>query len=167
MSLTDFDIDEVFRIALHLERIGARFYRRAAEKSVDSVTRDLLLDIAEKEEKHEKVFATMRERWGERTKIEPGPPNRGQSSILQAIVDGQVFDVEGDPAQKMTGAESMEEILWMAIRLEKDSIIFYLGIKEAIADEEEREQIDEIIREEMKHVAEFSGHLAVLRHKLQ
>ena len=33
MGITDISIDEVFRMAVELEREGARFYRRAAEQS--------------------------------------------------------------------------------------------------------------------------------------
>ena len=59
MGVTDISIGEIFRMAVELEREGARFYRRAAEQSADADIQQLLLDLAADEDEHEKVFAAM------------------------------------------------------------------------------------------------------------
>ena len=46
----------------------------------------------------------------------------------------------------------MVEILKSAIEAEKDSIVFYLGMKEAIPQNLGRDRIEAIIKEEMEHI---------------
>jgi len=60
----------------------------------------------------------------------------------------------------------MEDILQKAIGMEKDSIVFYLGIKELVPERLGKGRIDAIIREEMNHITSLSKRLAALRHEL-
>ena len=48
---------------------------------------------------------------------------------LKAIADGNVFDMKKEPDEQLTGKETIEDILKLAIEAEKDSIVFYLGLK--------------------------------------
>jgi len=54
----------------------------------------------------------------------------------------------------------------MAIGLEKDSIVFYLGMKDAVPERLGRSRIDDIIREEMSHVYLLSREFETLRHQI-
>ena len=56
---------------------------------------------------------------------------------------------------------SMVEILKSAIEAEKDSIVFYLGMKEAVAEDLGKDRIDVIIKEEMGHIQVLSKELVV------
>ena len=49
--------------------------------------------------------------------------------------------------------------------LEKDSILFYLGIKDLIPPQSGQDKIDEVIREEQRHVAQLSRVLEKLKTK--
>ena len=60
----------------------------------------------------------------------------------------------------------MDDILKTAIALEKESIIFYLGFKYALTRAADREKIDGIVKEEMKHIASFSTQLGALKSEL-
>ena len=53
----------------------------------------------------------------------------------------------------MTGRESMREILQTATGLEKDSVVFYSGLKQAVTDKKDLATLDKIISEELRHVA--------------
>jgi rubrerythrin len=79
------------------------------------------------------------------------------------MADGHVFDVRKDSSERLTGKETMEDILNTAIGLEKDSIVFYLGIKEIVPKRLSRQRIDDIIKEEMGHIAVLSKELAALK----
>ena len=81
---------------------------------------------------------------------------------LRAMADGHVFDVRHEPADKLTGSESAKEILRMAIGQEKDSIVFYTGLKEMISQAAGKQQIDRIIKEEMSHIAFLNREIAAL-----
>lgn len=81
---------------------------------------------------------------------------------LKVMADGYVFDVRTEPADLLTGQETAAEILRTAIGLEKDSIVFYLGIKEMVPARLGKEKIDHIIKEEMSHITGLSNKLASL-----
>jgi rubrerythrin len=68
--------------------------------------------------------------------------------------------VRADPTEWLTGKETKEDILKAAIGYEKDSIVFYLGIKEVVPPELGKDRIDAILKEEMSHVAVLSDELA-------
>jgi rubrerythrin len=156
-----FNADEIFEMAEQIERNGARFYRRAAEGAVDPRNRQLLLDLAAMEDKHEKVFASMRADLADK-KQETAvfDPDEQAALYLRAIADGHIFDVQADPLQLFTGKETMEDILRVAMGMEKDSIVFYLGMKELIPERLGKDRIDGIIHEEMGHLALLSKEMA-------
>ncbi|KPJ49321.1 MAG: hypothetical protein AMJ38_03520 [Dehalococcoidia bacterium DG_22] len=155
--------DEIFEMAEQIERNGARFYRRAAQGFTDSRARQQMLDLAAMEDEHEKVFAAMRAELLQQER-EPRVPDPYGEAILyvRGMADGHVFDVKADPSERLTGKETMEEILRTAIGLEKDSIVFYLGIKEIIPERLSKQRIDDIIKEEMGHIAVLSKEMASL-----
>jgi rubrerythrin len=152
-----FNADEIFGIAEQIERNGAAFYRKAAEGTEDAGARQLLLDLAAMEDEHEKTFASMRADLAteERTPTVFDPEGEAEM-YLQAMAGGYVFDVRGDPSEKLTGQETLQEVLETAIGIEKDSIVFYTGIQEMIPERLGRGKISAIIKEEMGHITTLS-----------
>ncbi|MCK4603454.1 MAG: hypothetical protein KAU41_01990, partial [Deltaproteobacteria bacterium] len=55
--------------------------------------------------------------------------------------------------------ENTRKILWVAIGLEKASIIFYLGMKELVPESLGKKKIDDIMKEEMGHIRLLSNRL--------
>ena len=156
-----FSADEIFEMAEQIERNGAKFYRKAADGLGDKKEASILLDLAAMEEDHEKTFAAMRKELSggevEPTAFDP----QGEAALyLQAFADGHVFDPESDPSAKLTGEETLDNILRTAIGLEKDSIVFYLGIRDTVKKKQGKEKIDGIIREEMSHITGLSKQLS-------
>ena len=159
--MVTFNADEVFEIAVQIERNGAKFYRKAAD-SVDGGNRDLLLGLAMMEDDHRKTFAAMRAELTDAEKrAVTADPNNQAVLYLQAMADGKVFSA--DPSEALTGDEPMEEILNTAIGLEKDSIVYYEGMKAVVPATAGREQIDGIIRQEMGHILDLTKQLEVLK----
>jgi rubrerythrin len=155
---------DVFRLAERIEENGARYYRKAAEQFLDQSVKGLLLGLATSEDEHQIVFAAMRS-----TLASSGTENSESQAdeILAAMADGIVFDADEDPADALLGNESVEAVLKKSIELEKDSIVFYLGLKTLVQGSKEKLSIDEIIGEEMGHVAILGKHLASLRGRNQ
>jgi len=156
----EFNADEIFEMAEQMERNGAKFYRKAAESQASVRSRQLLLDLAGMEDEHEKIFASMR---ADLTVQETAPtifdPDNQAALYLQAFADGHVFDVKVDPSERLTGQETMEDIIRIAIGLERDSIAFYLGIKASVPERLGRDKVEAIIKEEMSHVTLLSNQL--------
>ena len=161
-----FNADEVFEMAEQIERNGAKFYRKVAERVKESKTHQLMLMLAEMEDEHEKTFATIREdmlKQGQVSTVSPVfDPDNQATLYLKAIADGRVFDIRVDTSERLTGKETMEEVLQTAIGLEKDSIVFYLGIKEFVPEKLGADKIEDIIKEEMAHITYLNKELAAL-----
>jgi len=153
-------------MAEQIERNGSTFYRHAASKAAESGSGALFLKLAAMEDQHEKIFARMRADLSERQRKAPVSDLENQDSLyLRAWADGHVFDVRTNPVSRLTGKEKTGDILQMAIGLEKDSIVFYLGMKEAIPQRLGQSKVDGIIKEEMRHIATLSRELETLRHQ--
>jgi rubrerythrin len=156
-----FDADEIFEIAEQIERNGATFYRRAAEKLAGSDERQILLELATLEEAHEKTFAAMRKDLSDSEALTKSfDPHGEAASYLRAMAEGRVFDFRAGLTDFFTGNETAEDILKKAIGLEKDSIAFYLGMKEMVSQRLGRNKIEHIIREEMAHIVSLNRALA-------
>lgn len=161
-----FNADEIFQMAEQIERNGRDFYAQAANRTAESRTAQFLLGLAAMEAEHEKIFAGMRAGLSERERKATVPdPDDQALTYLRAWADGHVFDVRRRPAEKLTGKEKVEDILRIAIGLEKDSIVFYLGMKDAVPERLGRSKIDPIIKEEMSHMSSLSRALETLRHQ--
>jgi rubrerythrin len=150
----DFNADEVFEMAEQIERNGAKFYRDAAESVADFSNKDLLLGLSKMEEAHEKTFQSMRSALKSAEKASTVFDPSGEASLyLRALADTRVF------FEKKIDASSILEILKAAIEAEKDSIVFYLGMKEAVPAALGQGRIDGIIKEEMGHIRLLSKEL--------
>jgi len=159
MAIT-FNADEIFEIAEQIERNGGKFYRKAAELTGDKKAKKIFGELAAMEDRHLAVFQTMRKELVEDEKKPTVFDPEGQGALyLQALADARVFDVSVDPSSRLTGRETAADVLRMAIGLEKDSVAFYVGMKELVPADLGGNKIDRIIGEEMSHVTILSGEL--------
>ena len=164
----EFNADEILEMAEKIERNGARFYRKAAELVKNAAISKLLQDLAAWEDGHERVFATVRADLAQQEReSRVFDPEHETSMYLRAMADGHVFDARVDPADRLTGKESAKDILRMAIGQEKDSIVFYTGLKEMISQAAGRERIEAIIKEEMGHIGFLNREIAALSSKVR
>jgi len=162
-----FNADEIFEIAEQIERNGAAFYRKAARAPSLARAAQILLQLAEMEDSHAQTFAQMREDiWRQNPdwlpKFFDAEGENVAAQYLRAIAEGLVFDLRRDPSDMLAGSPTAEQVLNFAISLEKDSIVFYLGVKDAVPEELGQAHIDRIIREEMSHIALLSRELAAI-----
>lgn len=150
----DFNADDIFEMAEQLERNGAKFYRTAADQVGDDSAKAFLTKLAEMEDDHEKTFAQMRKELSAPEKASTVFDPEGDAvHYLKALADTRVF------FQKEIDTSSMEAILKDAITAEKDSIVFYLGMREAVPEEMGQSRLDDIIKEEMGHIRLLSKEL--------
>ena len=159
----EFSAGEMFEIACQIERNGARFYRKAAQAARARDKKQKLLDLAAMEDDHLATFTAMAGELSDQERTEPVYDPDGQAAMyLRAFADTRVFDAKADPSKKLTGKESLEDVLRMAIGLEKESIAFYVGMREAVPERLGKDKIDRIIKEEMGHVATLTADLSAL-----
>ena len=146
-----FNADEVFEMAEQIERNGARFYRASAKKFPQ--VSSLMLELAAMEDEHEKTFKAMRaELSGEEVDPPVYDPDDEAQMYLRVMADGHVFEIKTDPVEKLSKKASVIDVLKMAIGMEKDSIAFYVGLKESVSAKAGKNKIENIIKEEFSHI---------------
>ena len=153
-----FNSDEILEMAIRIEANGAAFYRKAAAMQSDAESKKFLEGLAAMEDQHQRTFAEMRKTLTEADKGgKVFDPYNEESQYLASMAD--TLGGEGSPtvADALTGNETLEDILRTALGLEKDSILFYLGLKDMVPASYGQEKIDKIIREEKRHVAQLAG----------
>ena len=154
----DFNANEILQMAEQLERNGADFYRKSIEKIQDPAGKELLLSLAEMEDQHEKTFADLRSKLTASEKAQTVFDPEGETvRYLKALADSKVF------FEKTIDTDNMEGILKEAITAEKDSILFYLGLKDAVPEALGKDKIDAVIKEEMSHINLLTRELVALK----
>ncbi len=143
-------LEEVFEMAMQLERNGEAFYIAAAKHARQDATKKLLLEMADWERRHEKLFQQMADSIDEDDRTEYVDHAGEAVAYVQSLVHGKVFQLHDEAMQSLAGQATMMMIFEMAIAMEKEAILFYLGVREMVP--KGHDKIDEIIAEEMRHV---------------
>ena len=156
----DFTADDVFEMAEQRERNGDQFYREAAKNTDNPEYKKLLVGLAEMEVQHEKTFVDLRSELSENEKtLTAFDPQNESALYLRALAYTKVF------FEKEIDFSSMKSVLKAAILAEKDSIVFYLGIKEMVPEKYGKDKLDKIIKEEMGHIKLLSKELVALKNQ--
>ena len=159
-----FNLDEIFAMAEEIERNGARFYRRAAEVTANPKAKDIFHELAQWEDGHERLFQRLRDQLVEPGAAEPTvyDPTGDAELYLQAMAEQHVFRRDLDVEDMVDGADGPRGILELALQFERDSILFFLGMKAVVPAHMGPDKVDRLITEEMGHVAFLKKQLALL-----
>jgi rubrerythrin len=153
-----FNADEIFEMALKIEQNGEKFYRDSAARIADPEAIRLLLNLADMEVEHQRIFNTMKTTLSAAEKKAMAfDPNNEAGLYLESLANTKVF------FEKDIDTSALEGIFKAALAAEKDSIAFYLGMKDLVPAGSGREKIEEIIREEMRHVRILGERLTALK----
>ena len=162
MAVT-FNADEIFEMGIQIENNGKAFYESGAAKVDDAKAKEVLLDLAGKEERHAEIFRTLRaglpDAAGEPTVFDP----EGMAgAYLRAAADTHVFNVHKSVDEVLEGVRTAREVVKLALGFEKDSIVFFLSMKDVVPPTFGRDQIDKLIREEQSHIRDLAAILSEL-----
>lgn len=156
-----FNADEILGIAEGIERNGQRFYRRAAEVVKGPGLKKALLELADWEAGHERLFKEMRAQLTDDERASTASDPEDESELyLRATADAHVFVVHKDAAALVKGKEGAAEILKLALDFERDSILFFLGMKDMVPARLGVDKVDGVVKEEMRHVAYLTAKLS-------
>lgn len=154
----EFNASDIFDMAVKIEQNGAVFYRDAATMMTEKNHKAFFLELAKMEDEHEQTFLVMKQQLSEQdSQMTTFDPDNENVLYLKALADTRVFFDKPLPQEDMT------HILNSAIQTEKDSIAFYLGMKELVPDSLGKSKIDHIIKEEMSHIRIIAAKLADFR----
>ncbi len=149
-----FNANEIFDVAKRIEVDGSKFYRAAAESCKgNEKANKFLLALADMENHHRMIFSAMQADLAPNDKkTSLLDPDDQTKEFLKVMADGVIFGTQERPLAKIASSGDLEEIIKTAIGLEKDSVLFYQGIKEMVPEKHGRSKIEQIIREEMSHI---------------
>lgn len=158
-----FNADEIFEMAEQIERNGAKFYREAAENCSDAETKKMLVDFAVMEEGHVQTFQQMRSELGEAEKAETTyDPDHEAAMYLKTMAEAHGSEGKVSPTVKLSGDETIEEIIKIALNAEKESVVFYVGLKVLVSEKAGADKVESVIHEELLHIALLNQKLAAL-----
>lgn len=163
MSIT-FNADEIFEMAEEIEKNGAKFYRTAAKNTADKKIKQLFLDLAAMEDGHLRTFQEMRKQLSPREK-EPlvFDPDNQAAMYLQTMADGHGWEGKKNLSENLSGQESVQDILKIAVNAEKNSVVFYVGLKDCVSQRAGKDKVEAVIKEELGHLAVLNRQLADLK----
>ncbi|MFW6111400.1 MAG: ferritin-like domain-containing protein [Candidatus Bipolaricaulota bacterium] len=154
-----FSAEETLKIAVQIERNGRQFYEGMAEETEDPRIQDLFKDLASQETNHERTFQQM---LGEE-EDEEGPDlnsllyGKLEDSYLNALADSKVFTPANQNIQEAKRAGGRDQLIGIAISLEKDTILYYYEILQRAKEVEDQDVIMDIIEEEKSHVKRLAN----------
>ena len=162
MGIT-FNASEIFEMAEEIERNGAKFYRQAAANSPDKGTKQMLLNMAAMEDGHLKIFEEMRKQLsGQEKDWAIFDPDNQSVLYLQAMADAHGYEGKINPGKELTGNETTREIIEIALNSEKESVLFYFGLKDMVPVRAGRDKVETIIKEELSHITTLLKQLKTL-----
>ena len=147
-----FNGSEAANIAVEMERRGESFYLSCAKITKNAEAAAVYERLAADERAHAQEFIRLRERLGN----EPFSEEAG--AYLSAIAADIVFP-GGLMAVAADGFDTPEGAVREAMRSEKDSIMFYTGLKALTKDESAVKTLDDIIKQEQSHLLILSRRL--------
>jgi rubrerythrin len=158
-----FNASELFQVAIDIEENGRRFYEKAKDLIKSPEVKSLFAMLAKEEVAHKALFASLKAQLPE-SASEPTvwDPDNESEQYLKMMADMHVFRADMNLDQLLEEVQSAEDALSLAIRFEKDSVTFYLAMKDETESEKGREQIDQLVEEEKRHLRTLS--MALRKH---
>ena len=142
-----FSRNEIFDLAVRIEKNGEAFFRSAMKKVKTPSLISFFEWLAEQEVKHGEWF----EKRKDQLEVTSDSPELDQESskMLQDILGDQTFSLEEVDLGKV---EHVQDILDLAIEFEEDTILFFEMILSLSMDEETSRSLKGIIEEEKRHI---------------
>ena len=150
--------DELVEIAIRLEERGAAFYEGAAETATSPGITALFHDLAEQEMYHRRAFQGMGR---DVVELALSPYQWAEfQAYVGALLQQNLFDKPHGALSQAAGATEEGEALQAALGFEKETLLFYYELREALRGEGQQ-VLDDIIQEEKRHIRRLSGMLAI------
>jgi rubrerythrin len=143
---------ELIDVATNIERSGMAFYDVMTRSAGSAEARKVFRYLFDMEKQHEKIFrdtltgADIEKAVGE---------DEEYRAYFRSLVDNAVFTSEMAAGELATNANSDTAALELGIAAEKDSILFYYGMRDTVSPSSEP-IVDKIIAEERSHLTDLT-----------
>jgi rubrerythrin len=156
--------DQIFGIGVEIEKNGRLFYASAASSAAGSSIKKLLNELAVWEKKHIEIFTALRSKLPPQAKEENlYDPSNEIALYLKATADNHVFIRNSDMEALAAGCKTPQDIMNIALSFEKDSVVFYASVREAVAEGQGKAEIEQLIHEELTHIGFLTRELQKIK----
>jgi len=150
---TEFNVDQVFQIAVRIQQNGAEFYQEMAKRFRESGRRGLCSELARWRAERAKALTEERKQFFGSSDL---PETSGRDDYIMShpseMADLAVFSHDQYHSKPLTGQESWEEILKDTIGRCEEVIVFFQGLKGFAQDGITKKTLDEIVEEENNYI---------------
>lgn len=147
-----YSVNEIIEMAVQIERNGYAFYNEAAKrKDLDDDSRKLITWLRDAELDHEKTFLRLRDEVDNMV-LELSTDWDMVAAYLKTIVESRIFNSEDSAIRKAAEAKDLMGVIDNAITFEKDTLLYFHAINDAIKDDRARNVLRRVIQEEVSHV---------------
>lgn len=148
-----FSGNEIVELGIQIEKNGRDFYDTLSKRSKNPAAIEMFKFLSGEEDRHILVFKNILENF---RLNEPLVAYADEYfAYMNALASDYVFTQKDKGAALAKKITSDNEAVAIGIGFEKDSIIFYEGVKN-IVPENDKQAVDSLIREEKKHFKQLS-----------
>ncbi|MFO7915010.1 MAG: ferritin family protein [Candidatus Krumholzibacteriales bacterium] len=148
------DARELIRLAKRDEDVGAEFYQKLAEKVESENLKEKFLEIREQEIGHSERFQKMLDQLSDYVPQEDFPGEYEQ--YFQSFLSKREYLDSDDAVEAASRIKSDMEAIKFALGQEKNTLLFFLEMKELLPSSQHREMVHEVIDEERDHIVQLS-----------
>ena len=144
---------ELIEIAIGIEKNGARFYDSLTDSTKNLGGQGTYKYLADQEREHAAIFQKM---LGSVSEYKPPETYTDQYNLyLKALVDSLVFIDDKVVLKMARNVNSDAEAIQIGVGAEKDSILFYVEVRDLVR-RSERKVVSKIIEEERSHLRQLT-----------
>lgn len=144
-----FRASELVELAILVEKNGEQFYNSLRESAPDETARDVFSYLAGEETKHIGTFQALLQPLEKHQPIETYPGE--YEGYMKALADSHVFIRKNAGRSLAQQAATSHHAIEMAMRFEKDTILFFEAMRRFIPAVEHK-TVDKLIDEERRHI---------------
>jgi len=144
---------EIVELGIQIEKNGRDFYNALVEQLKNQKAKETFKYLAGEEEKHIVVFQNILDSVH---KYEPPESYPGEYfAYMNALARDYVFTQKDKGREIAKNVKGDKEAISLGIGFEKDSIIFYVGMKKVVP-EYDHKIVDKLITQEQDHLRQMS-----------
>ena len=144
-----FSVCELIEMGVHIEENGRAFYLALCDMAQTSQGATVFRTLARAEEQHKEFFRNLSKDSCNFEPVENFPED--YFAYLNSLADQYVFTVKDKGAEIARSVKTYQEAIDLGVKFEKDSILFYQEMRQALP-EKDGEVLDKIIEEEKSHL---------------
>ena len=148
-----FDAEEIFHTAILIEQNGEKFYQALLNETKDEAVKKVCRRLADDEKRHAANFIRLlKEAVGRKPAVFTGT-DVGEEDVkyIKSLTDANVFARTLSVKEVAAKIRTDQETIRFALKIEKESVVFYASIKKFVKPGPGKDEIDEIIQEEQEH----------------